>query len=1090
MSNCARAIFICLLLAAATSIVQAQTNHTSSINGTVTSSNGAVLPNNTIQLVNLDNKQTLTTKSDAAGLYRFDNIAPGRYHMIAMLGGQAAAPSAEITVPAGEAITVNLTVSPGGNGSKAPAAASNPTNPVTSIEASSVQGLAGPRIETTFNTRDIQYLPSPALLQPNGEMFGAYNLSLLPAGVVSNGGIGPGRAPVVGGQWPTASNFYIDGVDNNNRANPGPSAIVSNEATSEFITQQNQYSPEYGHAAGGQFNLLLRTGSNNWHGAISEYFQNRNLGALNQSWVNGGLINGPRYDQNRLGGNLGGPIIHDKLFFFADFEYIPLGFDAIPNNSIFAPTAAGYATLAGVPGVSGNNLGVLQRFLPAAQNATNFVNVNSTQIPVGNVALLGRSFQNQYNGVGALDWKIGQNDKLQFRYVQNQRNANFNGAELPEFFAPASDRSIVTTVDEVHDFNGRAINELRFGYTRFENNILQNPLTFGALGVFPTINIQELGFTLGTGVTGIDAARLNTYNYADNFHWISGRHTFRFGVDGRRYTGPMIFGGETAGTFNYSTLSGFLSNLPPDVSGARTVGNLSFPTNQWDTYAYAKDDWKMRSNMMISLGVRYEYVSLPLAEERQSLNFGASVPGSLVFGSPGTQTTNFAPQVGFAYSPGQNLNSVFRAGFGMNYDVATYIATTPFLTPGLSTTLYTNNLPAVPGFFGTATTPGAFFTNSATAGLTPQSASTGFFPNQRVPYTMQWNASWEQTVLHSFLLSVGYLGVRGVHYPVGRLLNGANVVTATNSLPIFTTAPSQATLNGLTPTLGLLQAEHAAANPLAAMGFTSPVLSTSPGGSSIYNALLVQARQRFSGGFQFLAAYTWSHLIDNIDPFASATPFFGLFQQGPRESSIYDHRQRGTFTALWDVGAIGKNGPNWLRDIVANFNISGTYIYETSAFLPIQSGLDPSLNGFSNSGVFFNAAGVPGVGSSVSPLTNSAGQVVGYLANNPNAQFIRPGLGSFVSGPATQFGFRPINDWDASVVKRFSLFDKANLEFRADAFNILNHPQFTPGSINSIGLPGQSFGNLLVPGFPSFANAGQAFGSNPRMLQLALRLMF
>jgi hypothetical protein len=269
------------------------------------------------------------------------------------------------------------------------------------------------------------------------------------------------------------------------------------------------------------------------------------------------------------------------------------------------------------------------------------------------------------------------------------------------------------------------------------------------------------------------------------------------------------------------------------------------------------------------------------------------------------------------------------------------------------------------------------------------------------------------------------------------------------------------------------------------------VLSTSPGGTSTYHGLLIQAHERFSGGFQFLAAYTWSHLIDNINPFLSATPFFDLFQQGARQTSIYDHRHRGTFTALWDAGAVGKGGPGWVHTILANLNISGTYIYETSASLPIQSGLDASLNGFSSSDVIFNPGGIAATGSSVSPLRNSTGQIVAYLANNPTAQFIRPGLGVFTAaGPVQQFGFRAINDWDSSVAKKFTILERWNLEFRADAFNILNHPQFTPGSINSIGLPGQSFGNLIVPGALSFANASQAFSSNPRSLQLALRLMF
>ena len=881
MSNCVRAVLRCFLLASATSVTQAQPNHSSSITGTVTSSSGAVLANDTIQLVNLSNNQTATTTSDAAGVYRFDNVAPGRYHMIAMSAGHPAAPTAEIVVPMGEVITVNLTVSMGA--ASAPTAAANSTNPVTTIETSSSQGLAGPRIETTFNTRDIDYLPSPALLQPNGEMYGAYNLTLLPAGIASNGGIGGARGPVVGGQWPTASNFYIDGVNNTNTANPGPGAIISNEAIAEFITQQNQFSPEYGHAAGGQFDIILRSGTNAFHGSIYEYFQNRNLGALDQPWVNAGLTNGPRYDQNRLGANFGFPIIRDKLFFFSDFEYIPLGFGAIPGNAIFAPTAAGYSTLAGTPGVSPTNLGALESLLPAASNGTSFVTVNGSQIPVGPVAIIGRAYQNQYNGVGALDWKIGQSDKLALRYVQDERHANFNNAELPDFYAPTRNRSIIASVDEVHNFAGVAINELRLGYDRFTYDTYPNPLTFGALDTFPNIGIQELGLSLGTDITGIDRERLNTFNYADNVHWTVGRHTFRFGVDGRRYTGPLNFGGEAAGAFTYSTLGGFLSNLPPDVAGARTIGSLLFPTNEWDTYAYAKDDWKLRSNLMVSLGVRYEYATVPLGEQLQSLNASAAVPGALSIHSPSPETRNFTPQAGVAYSPGQSLNSVFRAGFGMNYDVATYLSTIPFLTPGLSTTLYANNMAAVPGFFGTATTPGAFFTPSAATGLSPQALTTGLYPDQRIPYTMQWNASWEQTILHNFLINIGYVGVRGVHYPLGQTLNQGQVVTGANSLPLFFAAPSQATLNTLTPTLSTLQAEAAAANPIAAAGFTSPILTTSPSGNSLYNALTVQARQRFSGGFQFLAAYTWSHLIDNISPYESVTPFFNLFEQGPRE---------------------------------------------------------------------------------------------------------------------------------------------------------------------------------------------------------------
>ena len=171
-------------------------------------------------------------------------------------------------------------------------------------------------------------------------------------------------------------------------------------------------------------------------------------------------------------------------------------------------------------------------------------------------------------------------------------------------------------------------------------------------------------------------------------------------------------------------------------------------------------------------------------------------------------------------------------------------------------------------------------------------------------------------------------------------------------------------------------------------------------------------------------------------------------------------------------------------------NLSGTFTYETPASIPIQSGVDSTLNGFTSSGVFDNPGGIAGVGSGYTPLTNSAGQVVGYLANNPNAQYVRAAAGTFPTGSTVPFGFRPINNFDASFVKRFSVFDRFNLEFRADAFNVLNHPQFTPGSINSIGLPMTSYLSPLIPGTMSFANVGEAFSNNPRMLQLGLRVQF
>lgn len=1049
------------------------------VRGSVTSGTGTPMVNITVVLKNLDNGAKQETTSDASGNYQFNSVPPGRYQLNTAVNGVASAPTGEVGVSSGQATVANLTVS-------TPSRTVAITSPVTTVQPVTQQAeLTGPQIRTAYNTRDVEFVPSTDFLARNGTHFEAYNLSPLSAGVASNGGIG-GRGLVVGGQRPVSNNYYIDGVDNTNEMLTGPKVAVSHEATAEFAGYQNQFAPEYGHTTGGQYNAVLRTGSNDFHGAFYEYFQNRNMNAVDQAFANRGITDNPRYDQNRLGASLGFPIIHDKLFFFADFEYIPLGFASTPFSPVFAPTAAGFATLSAMRGISPTNLQFLRSTLPAAGTASSFTTVNGTQIPIGLVSSFGRSYQNQYNGVGALNWKIRQSDNLQLRYVQQEIHANSNGAELPAFFTPQRTRALLASLSEVHNFSGSgSVNELRFGYNRFREATQFGALSFPGLGFtgVPEISIQQdLNLQLGQGLLTPQNAALNTYNLADNFFWRFGRHGIRVGADARRFTGPLDYSQLAAGSFTFSTLAGFLQNSPPDVSGQRTVGVLRYDTNQWDTYGYVKDEWRARANLEIDLGLRYEYASLPSDLRRQSLNAIANTPG-LRFGVPGSQRTGFAPTVGLAFAPGMMRNSVFRLGFGMNYDPTAYQALGPLFVPGQTTTFLTAGLPSNFGFFG----PTGFFSPNLGLNQTPQALTTSFIADQKLPYTIQWNAGWEGTIMGKFVLSLRYLGVRGVHLPTEGLLNETPVVSSTRNLPLFFTTPSQATLNGLTTTLQSLQP----INPLASAGFINPITTITPSGNSLYNGLAVEGRQRFAGGFQLSAAYTWSHLIDDLMPaLMSPFPAFGLLEQRTmRGSSVFDHRQRGTLTWLWDVGAIGTTG--WYHSVVANMILASTYTYETPAPATLLGGFDNVLTGgFTGGGVVVNPNGVTGVGSAAIPLRNSFGQVVAFQAVNPNAQFIQAGPGVFSNSVRNNFlGLRPINNFDLTLSKRFAVRDRMTIEIRGDAFNLINHPQFTGAEPNNIGLTSVPTA-FLMPGAPGFGNVESAFSSHPRILQLALRVAF
>ena len=198
-------------------------------------------------------------------------------------------------------------------------------------------------ISNTFETKQTQDLPTASV------GLGVLNLSLLNAGVTSSGGVGAGTGPSISGQRPRNNNFTIEGVDNNDKSVTGPLVTVPNDAVDNFTVLQNNFSAEFGHSSGGQFNQTIKSGTNSFHGKLYEYFQNRNLNAMDSLVAeslrsNGDPVTNPRFDDNRFGGQIGGPIIKNKLFFFSNFQYEPLG--QVGSASVgYAPTAAGYAAL-------------------------------------------------------------------------------------------------------------------------------------------------------------------------------------------------------------------------------------------------------------------------------------------------------------------------------------------------------------------------------------------------------------------------------------------------------------------------------------------------------------------------------------------------------------------------------------------------------------------------------------------------------------------------------------------------------------------------------------------------------------------------
>src|SRR6185369_16856169 len=295
--------------------------------------------------------QKITTTTNANGEYHFSNLPIGHYK-ISATGNGLTGGIADTRVDLNKTATANIVATVGQS-----------STTVEVVEQAATIDTTTSQIKTNYDPKQAEDLPTASV------GLGGFNLSLLQAGVASSGGVGAGTGPSVSGQRPRNNNFTVEGVDNNNKGVTGPLVNIPNDAVESFTVLQNNFSPEFGHSSGGQFNTVVKSGTNKYHGRAYEYFNNRNLNAQDSQVAkaqvnNGDPVKNTPYDNNRYGGQLGGPIVNDKLFFFTNWEFNPI--NSVLASSGCAPTAAGYATLSGLAGLNANNLTVLKSYLPAA----------------------------------------------------------------------------------------------------------------------------------------------------------------------------------------------------------------------------------------------------------------------------------------------------------------------------------------------------------------------------------------------------------------------------------------------------------------------------------------------------------------------------------------------------------------------------------------------------------------------------------------------------------------------------------------------------------------------------------------------------
>jgi hypothetical protein len=1089
-----RVLFACLVLALVSAPAAFPQATDANLVGTVLDQSGAAITGAEVEATNIATNVKTTTMTNNEGQYRIGNLPVGQYDVKVTKPGFSTSTLRNVRLALNTTATANVNMQVG--------------EVATSIEITDTAPLidtSTAQIGTTFQAREAIDTPLAGLAK------GAYNLSLLSAGVASSGGIGLGEGPSVGGQRPRNNSFNIEGVDNNRKDVTGITVNVPNEATEQFSILLNQYSAEFGNGTGGQFNTVVKGGGNQIHGSLYEYFNNRHLNAMDQNLKRQNFTENPRFDDNRFGGSIGGPILKDKLFYYGLFEYNTRGNQgaAAPLSS---PTAAGYAALSSIAGLSRTNLDVLRKYLPPAPTANETLTVNGVSVPVGILPITKPSYTNQRNWVVSGDYNLSSNDRFRVRYVNNDQSGFDESVlpALPAFFDGRNTKSSILNFSEFHSFSPSLVNEFRFGFQRFDDAIPAGSEIFPGLDTFPNIEITELGAQIGPYTSAPQATVIDQMQFVDNATWIAGNHSLKLGVEARQYWSETLFVQRQRGDYNYRSLQSYLRDEFPDgsVLAERTVGQAGYNGDQRNFSAFANDDYRFRPNLTFNLGLRWEYKGVPEGDKDWEQNRLASVPGLIEFRTPKVQKTAFAPRIGVAYSPGASGKTSIRAGFGLAYDKYFDNISTNTRPPQAQSTF---NPDPRPNFLATgAIPPNAAGEEACNTTATCRALTSGYLYDQQLPYSIQWNFGVQHAFAEDYTVEIRYLGTRGVHLLTQSRINVRPRTTDTRFLPTFLQAPSTATLASLPFTLGDIQTAIPSRflPEYANAGFSQNITAFPYRGNSTYHGLATELTRRFARGLLFKVAYTWSHNIDDstADLFSTVLsprrPQDFQNMRPERSDSFLDRTHRFTYNWVWDTPWFSNDSNGFLRNILGNYTLSGTYIYESPQYVTAQSNADANLNGdAAGDRTIINPAGAANTGSGVYAVDRtgtrlsgfgSAGTVA-YVALNPNAEYIVAQVGAKANGGRQTLPTRPINNWDFQVKKQFVFREQMRLQFAAQFVNLFNHPQYIPGYLNIVQFRSTNDGALfpfVVADQPEFGRPDLVFNSNARSIQMTARFQF
>jgi Carboxypeptidase regulatory-like domain/TonB-dependent Receptor Plug Domain len=1030
------------------------------LSGTITDPTGRALPQAQIVIKNVETgvDRAVTTNTD--GFYTAVNLLPGTYQITVSAAGFNTETKAGVTMNVGAQQTFDLTLQVGTVTHTVQVTTEAPAIQVTSSDISATVNATTVR-ELPLNGRSWTDL---AALQPGVETIQTQPTFTTGA---DRGNRGFGQQLTISGARPQQNNYRLDGVSLNDYANGAPGSVLGGnlgvDAIQEFSVLTSNYSAEYGKTSGGVVNAITRSGTNGFHGSAYEFLRNSALDARN--FFEDPTVRKAPFKRNQFGGAVGGPIVKNRTFFFADFEGIRQSkgiaeVATVPSNAARAGTVSCSSNDVsnGVAGCTSTSDLHSVAVDPAAQKYLALYPVQNGTIAGSNdlatFTFAGQQVVNENFVTTRVDHKFTDKDSIFGTYLYDKTPYSSPDGMNNVLLGSTSARQIVA-VEETHSFTPSFVNAVRFGFNHenvANNQSIKaiNPVaTDSSLGSFAGRNaaqVQIAGASLLPGGVG----GLPTYLY----HWNSfqvyddafvnrGTHTIKFGVAVERMLLQATALTDPSGIWQFSSVENFLTNNPSRFQGG-IVSTLS-PRDIRQTMfgAYVQDDWRWRSNLTLNLGLRYEMATIPTEIHGKLANLRNLTDAAPHLGDPfftGNPTTkNFEPRIGFAWDPFRNGRFAVRGGAGL-FDVLPlpyqFILLVTQAAPFFEYTSLKNNL------------AGSFFNGPGVQPPFPANKlrQTYTDPSPKRNYVTQWNLNVQYQLTPSLAAMAAYVGSRGVHQPF-------RVDDADMALPNLTSAgyvwdPNASRLND---------------NYGSIRGMFYQ-------GRSYFNALELQLAKRMSHGFQVQGTFTWGKSIDTSsatvagDAFGNSISSLDWFDMRlTRGLSDFNVGRTIVINGTWDIPAPKSfSGPaRWIADG-----------WELGTILTVSDGVpftatwgtgdDPAFTQSNDDWAFPNRLGGAGCKTLTNPgnpnnyiksqcfAVPTAPTAAFWAANNcqggdgitdltcPN---LRGNAGrNILIGPG-------ITNLDFSIfknnrIKRIS--ENFNVQFRAEIFNILNHANFAP----------------------------------------------